>query len=487
MLKQITAFAFVACLSGTAAASDRPNILFLIADDLGVDALSMYGATGETAQTPTLNALAANGIRFTRFWTQPSCTPSRTEILTGRYGFRTGVRRQIGGVTDGEKPPPPKQPDGAPRQGASLPGKRILSIIQKAEPTWGPSADEFMLPQALKALDPAYATAAIGKWHMADRRNGWTEHPNIAGFDRYAGPFGGFPEGYYAWNKLVDGEWTTGTGYGVSDKVDDSLAWIAAQGKRPWFLWLAFNAPHKPFHKPPIELINTPALKALSPDVDPDDAPSSYSRAMIEALDTEIGRLLSAMDADTLSRTYIIFLGDNGSDRQAVGGGRDPRRAKGTLYQGGIHTPLIVAGPRVAKSQTVSGLVKTVDLYATAIELAGGDANELVPAGVQIDSVSLAPYLAEPKQPSVREYVYADFMPYSRKNGSGSYAISDGRYKYLVHRGRAELYDLSADYLEKQNLLLRPLAAEAKARLEFIQSELHQLRPDLRDTSASKK
>lgn len=479
MLKQLAAFALAASLGGAAAAEEQPNFLFLIADDLGVDALSMYDAAGDTARTPNLDALAASGVRFTRFWTQPSCTPSRTEILTGRYGFRTGVRRQIGGATDGSKPDRPIQPEGAPREGASLPGRRILSVIRNAEPTWGPSADEFMLPRALKSFRPAYATAAIGKWHMADTRNGWTEHPQTAGFDRYAGPFGGFTEGYFAWNKLTNGQWTIGTGYAVSDKVNDALAWVDAQGERPWFLWLAFNAPHKPFHKPPVELIQSPELKALDPNADPDKNPKAYSRAMIEALDTEIGRLLSSIDPETLSKTYIVFLGDNGSDRHAIPDGRNPDRAKGTLYQGGIHAPLVITGPGVSKGRTADGLTKTVDLFATVIDMAGGIAEEIIPDGVHIDSVSMAPYLREPQRSSLRDYVYADFMPYSQKNGAGSYTVSDGRFKYMVHRGKAEFYDLIADPLETNDLFARPLSTNEQAQLDLLKAKLSSLRPDL--------
>jgi len=438
-----------------------PNILVIIGDDMGVETLSFYGINNDSAHTPNLQSLADRGIRFEQFWTQPGCSPTRAEILTGRHSFRTGVRRQVTGAVSGPKPTPPDAPPGSPREGRKRPTLVDMSPdgkpINRVTETWGLSIQEYTLPKGLKSRpDHAYATAAFGKWHLADKRNGWLSHPNTAGFDHFQGLMSGYPEGYFAWLENTNGKYAAAYGYGIGDKVDDALDWISAQTDQPWFVWLAFNSAHRPLHRPPVELINSPELKALDPNANPVDNPKPYFKSMIEAMDTVIGRLLAGIPPDELGNTYVIFLGDNGSEPDVISAPFRKSGAKNTLYEGGIHTPLIISGPGVAEGAVSKALVKSVDLFATVLELGGFDVADTVPEGVVIDSVSLVPYLSDPGLSSLRDYNYADFLPFTAPDDMADFAIRDSRFKYLNRGSIEELYDLIADPFETKNLLARP-------------------------------
>lgn len=458
-----------------------PNVLLLIGDDMGVDTLSLYGISSDTALTPTLDGLAEQGVVFEQFWTQPACTPTRAEMLTGRYGFRTGVMRQIGGPTGGAMPmPPPQPPEGSPREGRKRPGPDFRPDLALVT-LWGPSADEFTIPHALKAgMATPYASAAFGKWHLADSRNGWLTHPNVAGFDHYSGSFGGFPEGYFAWREVRNGEVAIRTGYAISDKVDDALQWIEQQEDHPWFIWLSFNAPHQPLHKPPVELINTPELKELDPQANPPENPRPYFKALIEAMDTEIGRLLEEMDPDVLANTVVIFMGDNGSEDDVISAPFTAERSKESVHQGGIHTPLIVSGPGVATGRVTDGLAKAADLFATVIELSGRSVTDVVPAEIEIDSQSLVPYLDDPGMGSIRRFNYVDMSPANATDLVGNYAIRNDRYKYLMSYGEEEFYDLQSDPFEYRDLLEQgELTEQQQSALDELKSEVGRLRPDI--------
>lgn len=455
---------------------DRPNILLIIADDMGIETLASYGVGESTATTPTLDGLAARGLRFDNFWSQPICSPTRATMLTGRYGFRTGVVRPTGDADYmGFMPEPPPKPEGTPAEccgrGANPRGGG------GRPPSGGPGlgAREVTLPRLLtEASSGAYATAAIGKWHLGDINNGWERHPNLVGFEHFAGLLRGFPEGYYAWTKVVNGEFSDQFGYGPSAKVDDALEWIAARQDQPWFVWLAFNTPHTPLHRPPTELI-TDRHSDLDPNINPMDNPVPYFHAMIEAMDTEIGRLLAGIDEATLANTYVIFMGDNGTTRQAVTAPFRRGRVKGTIYEGGIRVPLIVAGPGVSNGAVTDGLVNSADMFATVLELGGAEPGDTLPEDLVHDSVSFAPYFATPDRSSLREWVYADEMQPGEALANGNFAIRGERYKLVRRAGNDELYDLAADPFEDTDLLTGTLTEDARSRYEWLASRLEAL------------
>jgi arylsulfatase A-like enzyme len=425
------------------------NILLLIADDLGIDVAEIYPEPDRLATSPpappmpNLNRLAASGVLFRNAWSNPGCSPTRATIFTGRYGFRTGVGTAL----------VPEEPN--------LP---VLPI------------HEFGLPKAFAARpELGYVLAHVGKWHLSHgaddpNRYGW---PYFAGRDpSYAGnQTVGPPPAYFAWPKTVNGITKVSTTYGTTDLVDEAAGVIdRAEGEqRPWFLWVAFNTPHAPFHRPPLALHSQKEL----PESGGARHFRAYYEAMIEAMDQEIGRLLQAVD---LSRTTVIFLADNGTPGKVVAPPYRADRAKGTVYQDGIRVPLLIAGAGVVNpGRMVDGPVNTVDLYPTVLELAGIEPRTALPRGARIDGVSLLPHLTKASGAPIRTWAYAEKFKMSYDDRFQR-AIRDQRYK-LIERadGRREFYDLQANPRETANLLERRLTADEQASLRILEGHLQAL------------
>lgn len=426
--------------SGLAAEMPARNFLVVVLDDVGTDQSVCYSKPVATrAPQPTIEMLCRNGVAFEQAWASPYCSPTRAGLLTGRLGSRTGV--------------------GAP-----------LSTG-----TQGPSLDEYSLPSALKDLDRGYTTAAFGKWHLADATNGGPDHPNLMGFDHYAGNLKGYLSDFESWTKIVDGEETTSTTYATTELVDDAADWIAEQDG-PWFAWLAFHSPHAPFHLPPTDLHSYDDLSGSSDDIAAN--PEDYYQAMLESVDTELGRLLETLGEDVLSKTVIIVVGDNGTDVKVNQGVYPGSKSKGTLYEGGVRVPLIIGGPGlISGGKRVAQPVNTLDLFSTVIELAGGNVEELVPEGTVIDSVSLVPTLTEGLGRADRDFVVSEVFGGRINSTIAGQAVSDGRFKLKrLLTGEEELLDIVADPTESTNLLeTNPLPIPAElAYLAFdgVLSEL---------------
>ena len=404
-----------------AAESNPQNILFIIGDDIGLDPLGLYELGPEPPPTPNLDSLAANGVLFSNAWATPLCSPTRATLLSGRYGFRTGLGYTIT---------------------TSTPESGVLST------------SEFTLPKALDAGGAAHAHAAIGKWNLGNTGTGnWDpDNPILHGFDYYAGNLSHtiFPN-YFSWEKVVNDAslnevTTTSEVYATTDNVNDAISWIGAQNSDPWFLWLAFNAAHSPFHKPPNELHSYDDLEDP-----PSGSPVPYYKAMIEAMDTEIGRLLASIEPSVLSNTTIIFLGDNGTPSQ-VTEYYDPRRGKFTIYQGGVMVPLIISGPSVVDpGRAVTAPVNSTDMFATILDLAGVDVSATLPPNVIIDSLSMVPYLEDPSQPPLRQWVLSErFLNGSSAEGKTTRSKTHKLIRFTS--GIEEFYNLIKDPLELDNL-----------------------------------
>ncbi|MEM9570405.1 MAG: sulfatase-like hydrolase/transferase [Pseudomonadota bacterium] len=438
-----------------------PNILIMIADDLGVETLSCYGIGQDTAITPNLDKLCSDSIRFTSAWSQPICTPTRTGILTGRHGFRTGSQAPGGPIVRLENI------DGTPKtiSAGSIIGHLVKSgaytppddapmlMRQRGERIeikfgTGPRLDELTLAQILKS-QLGYETAAIGKWHMSDETNGGVKHPNLAGFDLYQGPMYGGVENYYSFKKWRNGEpLERATTYATTDTVNDAISWIEQrESDAPWFMWLAFNAPHDPFHKPPNELISERS-QALDPDgITPANA-ADYYKAMIEALDHEIGRLLSELPEETAENTVIVFLGDNGSPMGLVGAPyTDVVQSKATTFQAGLHIPLLIDAPGYAPG-TRDMLVHTSDLFSTILSLTGLDAADLEIDKI-LDSRTLQPIMSDAST-AFPQFNYADLRGVTPIGQPNERVVRNARYKlYRDERTGSELlYDLERDPTE---------------------------------------
>jgi len=444
---------------------------------MGVEALSVYGLGASAPTTAAIDEIANQGVVFRNFWSQPVCSPTRATIMTGRYGFRTGVGRPIGPAADGGAsgalPEAPAKPVSAPYE---TPGRarRVGSPVSR-----GLRMSEYMLPMALDAgAGGTYRTAAIGKWHLADADNGWLDHPKHSGIDYYEAVMHG-EDSYFAWRKNLNGEVVGMTGYGAPDRADIASEWIRQQGDEPWFMWLSFILPHTPLHLPPRELLQSD-YSDLSPTADTRDNPIRYFHAMIEAMDTAIGRVLDSMDPEVRDNTYVIFIGDNGTTAGSVAAPFEPERAKGTVYQGGVSVPLIVSGPGVAQGRVSDALVNSTDLFATILEMAGTDADAAVPSRVNLDSVSFLRNLSNPDAPSPRDWVYADVFPGSFAGVAGAdYAIRNERYKLLRSQGNYELYDLIEDPYEHVDLLDGRVSAEAALQYRLLREQVEALRASI--------
>lgn len=411
--------------TGSTAASSTPNILVIVIDDLGTEAMSCYPNHGvERAPQPNLARLCRNGVVFDRAWSNPLCSPTRASMLTGRDAWRHGV--------------------GEPRSGTQP----------------GLSSDEVVLPAAMSAQETGHATALFGKWHLADEANGGNAHPNLAGFDRYAGAIDGEVPDFYDWDKVVDGESEGSTTYATTANVDDALEWVGEQDQ-PWMMWLSFNAPHWPYHLPPGDLHGYDDLADDEDEIDADPVP--YFLSMVEAMDTEIGRLIDGIEREEMENTWVIVVGDNGTDRETNQDLFASDRAKGSMYEGGVHVPLVISGPElVGPGRREDAIVSVTDIFATVLELAGGDLSPVRSAGVELDSVSMLPYLVDPDVEDQRDLVYTAVFGPTVPRTHGGQAVFDGRYKLVrTISGDEELYDLQEDPTESRDLLERTLGFRA--------------------------
>ncbi len=415
--------------TSTPNATAAENVLLIIADDYGVSSHGFYGYASSSPPTPNLDTLAAQGAVFGNAWVTPMCSPTRARILTGRYGFRTGV--------------------GSPGALAPI------------------SLDEYTVAQALKTL--GYSTGCFGKWHLAGPDNGEDDNPNLMGFDRFAGSRANLGD-YFNWSKVVDGVTNPCTNYSTTELTDDAIAWINQQGSQPWFCWLAYHAPHGPFHKPPNDLHSYDDL----PDTGANTV--SYYEAMVEAMDTEIGRLFSSIDPNVLDNTNIVFIGDNGTPGQAIVPPAERGRAKGTVYQGGVWVPWFMKGPSIPQTDTmITALVESVDLFSTIIELAGGTAESMIPPGVILDSKSVMPLLVSPGSGSVRDYAMTEIFRTNPRDSDGK-AIRNDEYKLIrFDSGGERFYHLASDTWEQNDLLAGTLNTTQQDNYYRLNTWLDQL------------
>ena len=404
--------------------SERPNILFLLADDLGKEWLRCYGSEH---QTPNLDRLAAGGMRFENVWCTPLCTPTRVMMLTGRYAFRTGW------------------------------------TIHHDTPRWGGQYfdwnREIAFPRLLKAA--GYATAMAGKWQVNDLRT-QPDALNRHGFDEYCAWVGfeaGNPssaERYF--NPFIqDSTGRRGTRIGQfgPDVFRGFLIDFMARNKdRPFLAYYAMVLPHAPFTKTPHNLDTTARGDELFP-------------AEVDYIDYEVGCLLKALDDLKIrDRTLVFFAADNGTGAGVPcrARGRPVDGGKGGLTERGICVPFIANCPgRVPAGKVSDELVDFSDICPTLMELAGGQ----LPPQVTIDGRSLAKtLLGRPETAPPRAWMYSRL--------GAKWALRDRRFK-LHSAGR--LYDLQADPWEENDLTGRESPDAARSR-ETLTTVLRSFPPD---------
>ena len=399
--------------------AESPNILFIIADDLGKDAINNFSEGIIKPNTPNIDAIRNNGISFSNFWSNPTCTPTRASIITGKYGYRTGL-------------------------------KSIGDELSISETT----LQEYISTQT----NNKYASAIVGKWHLSG--NNSTINPEIFGIDYYAGLIRGAVADYYQWILSEDGVSSQNTEYITEVFTDLSIDWINQQSK-PWFMWLAYNAPHTPFHVPPSNMHSQGNLPPYTNRLDP----VPYYIAAIEAMDFQIGRLLENISEDERNNTIMIFIGDNGTPNQVAQRPYSSSTVKNTLYQGGINVPMFISGNSISRSGTDNNLITSTDLFATIAEIAGSLTNEIH------DSKSFKSLFTE--STSLREYQYSELF-----NGvDDEWTISNGTYKLIGNSvGMEEMYNLVNDPYENSNLLNGTLSIIEQNKKSELENELTDIR-----------
>jgi arylsulfatase A-like enzyme len=420
----------------------KPNILLIIADDYGAEASSLYpsiaGTQGQVS-VPNIEALAQNGVVFDNAWASPVCSPTRGTIVSGQYGFRTGVTT-VGNV---------------------LPTSTVT------------------LFDRLTAESPTYTHAFFGKYHLGggnpgiDPRAG-TPFPDAArvlqhvrdlGITTYRGILTGGLTDYFSWTSYdINGPEVASTTYTTTVLANYAIDFIhqqqATKPDQPWFLYQAFNAPHaanggnNPYQVPPSELHHVDLSSVGNP------APGVYQtnipvyQSDIQALDTEIGRLLAEVD---FSKTVVIFIGDNGVPPPVKDTATGLRDAKGSAYEGGVRVPLVVAGAGVTRRGREDNLFVTTDLYATILDVAG------VPVSHVNDSYSLKPLFTDEAASSGRTFSFSEI---SNGTNQRQYGLRDTRFKLVNNLGKWELYDLVTDAHETTNLYANAQYAAARAALQ---------------------
>lgn len=400
------------------AQSPRPNVVLIIADDLGWGDIAINGAPD--IRTPNIDGIARGGVRFTQAYANaPECTPTRCALMTGRYQQRVGGLECAIGVNN---------------------------IGRYDEAEWLQKRGELGLPTSEQTIGKmfqaaGYDTALTGKWHLGYLEKHW---PREHGFQYSFGILGGNAD-YYTHEEQGEGAGKTQMfengskvrrqGYMTDLIADAAIGWLKQRTSKPFFLYLPFTAPHSPIQ--------------AAEDFDPrtGTAPHrpkhrpTYAK-MVERLDTRIGDVLRQLDTMGAARnTIVVFTSDNGGD---ANGRNDPFKGrKSSVFEGGIRAPLHIRWPGVIPAgRAIPQVAMTMDLAPTLLGAAGAGGS------ARFDGIDLMPFLTGAQTPARRTV----FWRYKRGTNIRK-AIRHGRLKYVDDSGAKALYDLRVDPQEKTDLL----------------------------------
>lgn len=430
------------CSTALCEDAPRPNIVFILADDLGYTDLACYGS--KYYETPNIDRLAGDGVRFTDGYTcGPNCQPTRVALLSGQYGPRTGVYT-VGGIDRFDWRSRPLRP--------------VDNVTQLP-------LDKVTIADTLK--EAGYATGMFGKWHLG---NDAAHHPSKRGFDEAIAASGvhfdfktdpptEYPEGQYLADFLTD----------------RAVEFIERHQAEPFFLYLPHFAVHNPIQAKKELIKRFKAKPPVGGHRDP-----TYA-AMIASLDESVGRILATLDKLGLAEnTLVIFSSDNGGvggyrrvglDKDGITDNAPLKGGKGTFAEGGVRVPHIVRWKgKIDPGQTNDTPINSVDLYPTLIEIAGADA----PADYTLDGVSYVPLLTGERQSLDRDAIYWHFPGYLgastnqwRTTPVGSVRSGDWKLMEYFEGGRLELYNLKDDIGEHHNL-----AEEEPAKTQALHDKL---------------
>ena len=440
---------------GTSGRSDKPNILFIMVDDLGKDWISCYGADG--IETPNIDALAKGGMKFRNAWSMPQCTPTRATLLTGQYPWRTGW------------------------------------VNHWDVPRWGVGYFDWENHTTFAEVmrSAGYKTAIAGKWQINDFRlepRALEKH----GFDDWCvwtGAEGGNPPSNKRyWDPYIhtrEGSRTYQGEFGPDIYCDFLTEFMKSHRDEPMMLYFPMCLTHGP-------LVQTPSEPQASGKL-------GKHKAMVRYTDRLVGRLVAAIEKLGLrDRTLVVFTTDNGTAGSLRGtiGGRQPSGGKASKYEGGVCEPFIVYGPgRVAPGVQTDALTDVTDLLPTFADLGGAGR----PDGVTLDGQSLAPLLLGEADDSPRRWIMGLGHGPARLDQQGvrgvdAYAervIRDKRFKVWVDSAKqiTRLHDLEHDPLERHNLIDSNQPAH-RAALEKFQAVIdatpdRDARPQYRDRPAN--
>jgi len=413
-------------------AESKPNILVIVSDDQGYSDAGFNGC--KDIPTPHLDALAKSGLRCTSgYVTHPFCSPTRAALMTGRYQQRFGHENN-----------PVYQPGNA-SEGLPLSEKLLPSYLATA----------------------GVKTGWVGKWHLGAT----PEHaPWKRGFSETFGFIGGGHQ-FLDW-KPKDNEYTIplvrdGESVEVTEHLtarfgEEASGFIKRHASEPWFLYLAFNAPHTPHQPTAGELAKVSGIQ--------DPQRRKYA-AQISLMDQAIGQVLQQLDATgQRQRTLIFFFSDNGGPLVAKGpsapNNHPLRGGKGQLYEGGVRVPFLISWPgTLPAGKDYDSPVSSLDVFATSLALAGVP----MPTDVPHDSVNLIPFLKGETKAAPHPHLFW------RVGGGQAHAVRDGNWKLIRPKGKpAELYDLATDVGESkdQSATQPEVVSKLSAELDAWDKEL---------------
>ena len=397
----------------------RPNIIIILADDLGSGGLGVLG--DQEARTPNIDALMRAGTRLTNgYANHPVCSPSRAALMTGRYPHRFGFEHNSGSPA-------------------------------RTSPKFGIPLDEPVIAERLKAQ--GYATGMFGKWHVGFRPE---LQPTARGFDAFYGHLNGAhaytPQGMSERRQrssiLRGTEPAPMPDHLTQTLGAEAVRFIDSNRGGPFFVYLPFNAVHSPMD-------TTPAYEARFAQVA--DPTHRKHLAMLAALDDAVGEVVGAVRRNGLqNRTLIVFASDNGGPTQETTSSNAPLSGvKGTMREGGIRVPYSLTWPGVVPAgRTFAGVASGFDITATALAAAGAPAT-----GPALDGVDLTPYLRGQRKGDP----HAELFWRSGQAG----AVRSGKWKMVLRGQNTALYDLSRDPAEANDLMLKEPAQAARLAERF--------------------
>ena len=408
MAKPILLCFYLLTISGIISwAQTRPNIIIILADDMGWGDVRSNG--NPAIETPVLDHLAEKSLTFERFYVCPLCAPTRAELLTGRYFLRTGVSS----VTQGYENMNPK---------------------------------ETTIAQILK--QNGYVTGCFGKWHNGGY---YQQHPNRKGFDEYVGFMVGHLGYYYDAIYQQNDEEVASKGYATDFFTRQALSFIERNAGKSFFCYVPYNVPHSPFQVPE-KYFNKYKTRGLDNEL-------ATIYGMVENMDENIGLILEKLEQlNLMEKTIVIFLSDNGPNTFRYNGGMKGK--KGNVDEGGVRVPFYISWPGTIKAGKTDQQAQGIDLLPTLLNLCNINYKPVLP----IDGINLSKQIFR-QADNFDRYIYSRQPQYPLKNRAGS--IRNDRYRLTIASGDTLLYDMQADPSQKVNIAGQFPVIRNKLALEY--------------------